>query len=62
MNDTNKSDLEEHRLAFLLICVFLKSSLERKDPVEAYGFYNSSNVLRIKCELGGVGIHFVHLL
>ena len=83
---------------------FWLSSLERKDSVEAYGFYNSSNVLRIKCEgerqkyskyiyvfrvfrflsptklnrnelagyskahsiqplcLGGVGIHFVHLL
>ena len=29
---------------------------------EACGFYSSSNVLRIKCELGGVGIHSVHLL
>ena len=32
------------------------------DFEEACGFYSSSNVLRIKCELGGVGIHFVHLL
>ena len=29
---------------------------------EACGFYSSNNVLRIKCELGGVGIHSVHLL
>ena len=29
---------------------------------KACGFYSSSNVLRIKCELGGVGIHSVHLL
>ena len=32
------------------------------DFEEACGFYSSSNVLRIKCELEGVGIHSVHLL
>lgn len=32
------------------------------DFEESCGFYSSSNVLRIKCELGGVGIYFVHLL
>ena len=40
----------------------IHAELIQKEAGEAYGFYNSSNVKGIKCELGGVGIHFVHLL
>ena len=37
--------------------IFLKTSFEIKnDSAKTNGFYNNSNVIRIECELRGVGL------
>ena len=58
---------------FKRIWAFLKDSLPYEikelsffkiiiDSGEAYGFYSSSNVKCIECELGGVGVYSVLLI